>query len=1266
MLGKGVSVSFRKEIGMVVFSSLKRFFIFLAALLLPYASAFGWANNIRWHPAKNIVAVQTNLAMGQGWSSQNVILIYSVSPLGQLSLITTLPTGSGCNDIRWSPNGLYLAVAFSYANAPRGGLAGFMNDNSTFNNELYPGPNDEVRIYRFNGLALSPLTSVGFSDNINNGAVTALTWRPDSAALIVGGYGAVNGVGGFSNTNNVRLYTFNGSTLTAYGSAFSSSVGDVRLAWSPDSDYIAVGWDNYFAVCYAASLFTVAYSPTVPFTHCYDIHWEPASNYMIAVSGYSSSAVATKIYSVKKAILARFGVLEDKNKYSFVTDIVNADIASAISSITATTALFGDPAPGEVKQLEITFGDSSVQTCDEGSSITFPTPFLASLYDFTGDRTGAYNTWAEFGSNYILASAGNGSYGQGGLNTNDPIRMYYTGGAGVPFTDPAPDSKQISAANDGWNYSDARVVTFNSNKSFVATGSTSSVQTTNPDAAGFSNNADFRIYSVNGKIFFPQASRQYGSDTNHGQVYTTAFSPDGQYLAVGGTNPLSGGYQVTGFSDNNEVRIYKFDGFTLVPFTSVKYGAAVYTVAWDTSGTYLAVGGTAPLYGEGGFNDTNEVRIYSINSFGLTPITSMRYGEVVKSLAWRPSGTYLVIAGCDPTYGAGGFNDVNEVRIASFNGNALTAVTSAKYGTGTTTVNCVAWRPDSNYLGIIGNYDGAGNNLINILGFNGSALTSVTSVPRYSSGSVSETYGYSIAWAINGLFAVGGAAISNAGNVTDNNFKEVRVYSFDGSSISYCDGVVLGTKANDLSHTAVAESVAWTNFSSDYYFLGCAGHCEVDQSYNCYSWYVPSSSGTIMPDVGNSFSAKYGIGHTVCYRPGSKIYLAVGGQNGIDDLINSGFSNTDQLRVYKQIGINTPNAWNKLISLSSQDYGNSIDTTDANRPEHGLGVVIPSLYTLVAGEHIKGNVDLPVGLISQTTQSPIPTIATTQSLHDGDLDLTAGCIQLNGSLKLGPGSNITTVSQAAPLGSIYLNNQTLFLLGDTTLSTTITEFQTCVRLQSPGTIDGLGNKLSISGPVILTTNGATSLNRHIFKNLTFTNLWNFSANGDWNPFYDDSGQGVIFDSVTFLTQPGQTVTLAVPSITIRGTCNVIGGGTFTLYPYGATNPSINIESGAEFYVGQGTTLKVYAVSFEDSTATLFLDGANLMNVRSSGNLDLLGGTLKYNGLVTMSALYGSRFAVGDGTVANDLHIVGEPAATLKFDQIAGCAGESTMWYRNVH
>ena len=163
-------------------------------------------------------------------------------------------------------------------------------------------------------------------------------------------------------------------------------------------------------------------------------------------------------------------------------------------------------------------------------------------------------------------------------------------------------------------------------------------------------------------------------------VASVAWSFDGRYLAVGGQR-----YAV----DDSFVKIYEINSadLTFSLITEVSYGTSTSTkiksLAWSYDGNYLAVGG-ANATPAGGFDNTDEFRIYSFDkgAITLTPVTSRKFGTSINSVTWHNSDKFVAIGGTGAVIETSGFNDTNNLRIYSFDSSYGKLLPFASYDFG--------------------------------------------------------------------------------------------------------------------------------------------------------------------------------------------------------------------------------------------------------------------------------------------------------------------------------------------------------------------------------------------------------------------------------------------------------------------------------------------------------------------------------------------------------------------------------------------------------
>jgi len=169
-------------------------------------------------------------------------------------------------------------------------------------------------------------------------------------------------------------------------------------------------------------------------------------------------------------------------------------------------------------------------------------------------------------------------------------------------------------------------------------------------------------------------------------ILSVNWSPDGNYIAVGG-DLLTG---------SNEFQVFRFDrAVGTVTSIAGALGTAgfVYSVNWSPDGQYVAVGGDGLSGGTG-----HEFQIFRFNRAAgtLTSIAgALGTAALVYSVNWSPDGNYIAVGGTDLTGG-------NEFQVFKFD-RAAGTVTSIAGALGTAgDVYSANWSPDGQYIGVGG------------------------------------------------------------------------------------------------------------------------------------------------------------------------------------------------------------------------------------------------------------------------------------------------------------------------------------------------------------------------------------------------------------------------------------------------------------------------------------------------------------------------------------------------------------------------------------
>ncbi len=313
-----------------------------------------------------------------------------------------------------------------------------------------------------------------------------------------------------------------------------------------------------------------------------------------------------------------------------------------------------------------------------------------------------------------------------------------------------------------------------------------------------------------------------------GTVRSVDWSPDGQYVAVGGA--LTGG---TG----DDFQIFRFDraAGTLTSITgALPTAGTVNSVNWTFDGQYVAIGGNSIT------GDDFQIFKFDRAAGILTSITGALSGGFVLSVNWSPDGQYVAVGGDALTGGSG-----DEFQIFRFDRAAgiLTSITGAFPVTPSPFVNSVDWSPDGQYVAV-----GASNltaaNRFQIFRFDRAAgtLTPITGALPTSS-SVRN-----VNWSPDGQYVAVGGAVLTGGD-------EFQIFRFDRAA-----GTVTSITGG-LGGDPLINSAVW---SPDGQYVGVGGQSITGDEFQIFEGLqFPEknviTNNTVYCNSGNQFPGGAGI-----------------------------------------------------------------------------------------------------------------------------------------------------------------------------------------------------------------------------------------------------------------------------------------------------------------------------------------------------------------------------------------------------------------------
>lgn len=319
-------------------------------------------NSVAWSPDRRYLAVSGTVPNGG-----NEVHVYSFSG-GLLTLLSSLDFGGNCLRIKWSPDGRYLAAVggttdnfkvYSFDGTTLAQVAALSLGAATNNTQgldwsrdgnyiavgpINPTSGNEIQIFRFTGVTVvsTPVATIDLGATAGTVA-GGMSWNPLGTTLAIGANSIVTG------GNEIRIYTFNGSSLTLKTSVnYGASNGVNSIEFDPSGLHVAVGGQSPTSgnelQIYRYNGSTLLLVASVDYgTAINEVRWDPTGRYLAVGGTTPTNGNELQIYRFDGAAL---------------TLIFSQDYGTAINGLSwspdgATFAIGGQTATASHNEIEV-------------------------------------------------------------------------------------------------------------------------------------------------------------------------------------------------------------------------------------------------------------------------------------------------------------------------------------------------------------------------------------------------------------------------------------------------------------------------------------------------------------------------------------------------------------------------------------------------------------------------------------------------------------------------------------------------------------------------------------------------------------------------------------------------------------------------------------------------------------------------------------------------------------------------------------------------